>query len=403
MKKESAYRNLAYAALLSSFVIAVLNIVLVFGFARGHEVEALRYALYAIMASFPIVVVGSAISRSISHKKGKKYFLIPRKEGDKGLLRIRRNEIIIADSSPHPLYFLKLGIALGSVTFLFIFLSLSYETAPGLEVSSWWWELLFVSGILVFISYILSVEMFPRRSHMNSFAHAWSLVYAFWWGISAAGVMKIQVEMAYPRAFWEKFLGLPSIAMIMFAVILFLISGMLWRIDSYLSKRETGPIGTISITLMAAGIAALFPPLWFLFSRPVRNIFFLASVFLTLIFWLLLSLFLYYKGGMEFIFTNRRIISIKDFFGRDIKEHPYDSIISVETVQGILGERFNFGDLKFTVRRGKMEVGFTVHGVKNPALIKNTVLALSSRQQRKKKRVVRKVETLEREYHLEPY
>lgn len=401
MKNESIYRNLGYAALLSSFVIAVLNVVLIFGFAEGHELAVLRYTLYAIMASFPIVVVGGALHRTISHKKGRKYFLIPRKERDKGILRIRKNEFIIADSTPHPLYFFKLAIALGSSTFLFIFLSLSYETAPGMENGLWWWKLLILSGILVFISYIFSIEMFPRNSYIASFAHTWSLIYAFWWGISAAGVMKIQVEMVYPQAFWEKFLGLPSIAMIMFAVILFLVSGMLWRIDSYLSGKEPGPIGTISLTLMAAGIAALFPPLWFLFSELVRNTFFLASIFLGLIFWLLLSLFLYYKGGMKFVFTNRRIISVRDFFGRDIREHPYDSILSVEIVQGILGERFDFGDLKFTVRRGKTKVGFTVHGVKNQALIKNMVLALSSRPH-KKKNAVKKVYRKKR-YHLEPY
>ena len=406
--KNDYYRSLGYAVLLSSFVIAVLNVVLSYGLAKGHEIDALRYAIYVIMASFPIVVVGGTISRLISHKKGREYFLIPKKEGEKRLLRIRRDEMIMVDTSPHILYFMKLAVALGLITLLFFILSSSYQPEKEMNDAYWWWKLLTISGILVFFSYILSIDMLPHSSYILSFAHTWSLIYAFWWGITAAGVMKVQVEMAYPRAFWEKFLGLPSLAMIMFSIILFLFSSMLWRIDRYLSGKETGPLGTISITLMAAGIAALFPPMWFLFSPTVRNTFFMAAIGLTLVYWLLLSLFLYFKGGMKFVFTNQRIISIKDFLGREIQEHPYDSIISVEVFQGILGEKFDFGDLKFRIRRGKTVVSFTVHGIKNPVLVKNTVIALSSKKKRMKKmlknRPRQKNPIMERKiYHLGPY
>ena len=399
------YRNLGYAVLLSSFVIAVLNVVLSFGLARGHEIDALRYAIYIIMASFPIVVVGSAVSKMLSRKKGLEYFLMPRKEREKAVLRIRGDETMLLDSTPHMLYFLKLVIALGLITLLFLFLSASYRDVP-LESASWWWKVLFISGTLVIGSYVLSVDMLPHSSYMVAFAHAWSLIYAFWWGITAAGVMKTQVEMTYPKAFWENFVGLPSLAMLMFSIILFLISAMLWRIDSYISKKEPGPLGTISITLMAAGIAALFPPMWFLFSDSVRRIFFLGSLGLTLIYWVRVSLFLYYKGGMKFIFTNRRIITVKDFLGREIREHPYDAIISVEISQGILGERFDFGDLRFRVRRGRSVVRFVVHGIRHPLLVKNTVLALSSRKRRKKRKKGERggdYRAKKGKYHLEPY
>ncbi len=395
------YRNLGYAVLLSSFVIAVLNVVLSFGLARGHEIDALRYAIYVIMASFPIVVVGSALSRMLSHKRGAEYFLIPKKDSEREHLRIKKDEIIIVDSTPHPLYFLKLVMALGLMTLLFLFLSASYADVP-LEKSLWWWRTLLISGVLVISSYLLSVDMLPHHSHLLSFAHAWSLIYAFWWGISAAGVMKVQVEMAYPRAFWESFLGLPSLAMIMFSIILFMVSAMLWRIDSYMSKKEPGPLATVSITLMAAGIAALFPPMWFLFSSSVRNTFFMAALGLTLIYWVLLILFIYYRGGIRHIFTNKRIISVRDFLGREIREHPYDSILSVEIFQGILGEIFDFGSLKFRVKRGRTIVSFTVHGIKNPNLVKNTVVALSRRKRTARKRKIRVKRRVKR-YHLEPY
>ena len=403
------YRNLGYAVLLSSFVIAVLNVVLTYGLAKGHEIDAIRYTIYIIMASFPIVIVGGALSKVVSKKKGLEYFIIPKKRTEREILRIKKNEIIVVDSSPHMMYFLKLGVALGLMTLLFLFISSAYRNVP-LEESGWWWQTLIISGVLVILSYVLSTDMLPHHSYVLSFAHAWSMVYAFWWGITAAGVMKVQVEMSYPRAFWERFLGLPSLAMIMFSIILFLFSGMLWRIDSYLSKKEPGPLGTISITLLAAGIAALFPPMWFLFSKSVREIFFMATIGLTLIYWLLLSLFLYYRGGMKFVFTNIRIITVKDFLGREIHEHPYDSITSVDILQSPLGEYFDFGDLRFRVKRGKEMVRFTVHGIKNPVLVKNMVMALASREKKRKtmykknavKKRVRKKPPV-KTYHIEPY
>ena len=399
-ESDRLYKELAYSLLLSSLVIALLNLVLLFDIGRQHRMEALHYAIYAVMAAFPIVVVGSSLSRYIAHRRGRTYFLVPRSEREKKIFRIRPGELLLANTEPHPLYFLRLAVGIGVLTGLFFFLSMGGTYLEPAQNSGWWWNLLITSGILSIVVYSTTTDPLPRHSYIESLEHTWALFFSFWWSVSAAAVLKAQVEMQYPHAFWEEFLGLPSVAMIMFAIILFVTSSMIWRLDSYLSSREPSPLGTISVTLMAAGIAALFPPLWFLFSPVVRNVFFMGTIILTLVYWMLLSVFLYYKGGMKFIFTTRRMIVVKDFLGTDVSEHLYDSIISVELIQGPFGRYFNYGDLSFVVRRGKKRVGFTVHGIRNPVLVKNMALAMKNRRKIKKKREKR---IPERKYHLRAY
>jgi uncharacterized membrane protein YdbT with pleckstrin-like domain len=205
-------------------------------------------------------------------------------------------------------------------------------------------------------------------------------------------------------------------AMLLFAPMLFLLSAIIWRIDGYLSGRHSRtPLGTVSIIFMVAGIAALFHPIWFLFSENVRELFFYGMMLTGFVLWVMLAVFLHYKGGMKFIFTNRRIITAKRFMGVDINEHPYDRIMSVELHQGILGRHFGYGDLRFRVKRGKSIISFSVHGVKNPVLVKNTVIALSRNKKRSKVKSLAKKSKAEKRpkkppkmsrktiYYLKPY
>ncbi len=394
---DKIYRQLAGAALFSAMIFSFLNLLLVFDFAKGHEMALFRYSVYAAMAMFPLIILGSIISSTLSGPSKKK-------AKSRDTVHMARGEHLLLNTTPHPFYFLKLAISIGMLMVLLLyFLLVSSYSAP-ITDAWWWWTLLTISGIVASFAYLGSADLLPHHSYLEGMEHVWALFFAFWWSVTATAVLKAQIELNYPKAFWEEFLGLPSIAMMMFALILFLMSSMIWRIDRYFSGKRGSPLGTISITLMAAGIAALFPPLWFLFSPTVRNTFFYAIMIITLILWVMLSLFIYYKGGMRFIFTNKRIIVIKRFTGTDINEHPYDSIISVELMQGVFGRYFDYGDLKFRVKRGKKTVSFTVNGLRNPALARNMVLILSRKKGKMKKSThTKKKEIKKKVYYRKPY
>ncbi len=410
---DRLYRELAAAALISGIIIAGANMLMLYDFGKEHSMQLAKYAVYGVIASFPMVVVVSAIYRYLSHLGNAEYFLIPKSDKERKILRIKKGESLLLDATPHPMYFLKLAIAVGMLMFFIIGMSLFNSEVRPLEDGVWWWKVLLSSGITALIVYSMSADLLPHQSYLESVEHAWALFLAFWWALTAVAVLKTQIEIQYPRAFWEDFFGLPSMAMMMFALILFLLSSMIWRVDSYLSGRKGAtPLATISITFMGAGIAAIFPPMWFMFSDAVRGMFFYAVMIISFVLWILLAVFLYYKGGMKFIFTSQRIITMKKFLGVDVNEHPYDSIISVELHQGILGRHFNYGDLRFRIKRGKKTVSFSVHGVKNPVLVKNTVMALRHKKHRKKSKKKKNRKRPgkppghvddRRVYHLKPY
>ena len=381
---STTYKTLGYAALISALLVGVINVILSFNISEGLEREVITYGLYGIFASVPMVILAGKSREFMDMGSGKKRIFRRKKESSD--VELEPNEFVLVDTRPHKMHFVKSTLALVAITVLFFALSIAYMSYPTMDDDYWWARFLVFTGTLAIMARIPYGSAFPKSSYIAHTARIWTMVFALWWGMSAATLMKIRGEGAYPRAFWEQLLGLPPVAMVMFAIILFIFSGMLWRIDSYVSKNEHGPIGAISIIMLAAGIAAIFPPLWAVFSEQTIHFLFAALVSSTLIYWILLALFSYYKGGVKFLFTTKRIITIKDFLGREVQEHPYDSIISVEILQGMLGERLSYGDLRFIVRRGRIKVGFTVHGIKNPVLVKNTVMALSSRERIRRKK-----------------
>ncbi len=384
------------ALLFSAMIFSFLNLLLVFDFGKAHGMEIFRYAVYAAMAIFPLIIIGSTVSSHFSLGKRRKSSL-------KDSVHMSKGEHLLLNTTPHPFYFAKLAVAIAALAALMLYMLLASSYLAPITDAGWWWRVLAISGLASVFVYSASADLLPHNSILETVEHAWALFFAFWWSVSSTAVVKAQIELNYPKAFWEKFLGLPSLAMIMFAIILFLMSSMIWKIDRYISgKKATTPLGTISITLMAAGIAALFPPLWFLFSDVVRETFFYATAMMTLLLWILLSAFLYYRGGIRFIFTNRRIIISKRFIGTYLDEHPYDDILSVELMQGFFGRNLSYGDLRFRVKRGNKIVKFTVPAVRNPALAKNMVTVLSKNGKKRKNQnaPIRKKRTI---HYTKPY
>ena len=260
-----------------------------------------------------------------------------------------------------------------STALLLLFSALLY--CCGNMIDIW---VLGISLILVLLIYILSKSALSGSPHLNRSVRIWSLIFSFWWGASLVVEMRNEIERIYPINFWEKFLGIPSVSIILFAAILFLFSSILWRVDTYVSRKNRGPFSAISISFMGAGIASVFPPMWVFFSSTTLHLLLLLLILSNIIVMGFIISFLLHLGGKEVLITNRKIVLIRNFLGYSLREHPYESIISIGIREGVLGRRFGYGDLIFAVKNGKRKETFIVHGIRNPLLIKNTVLSMSS-------------------------
>ncbi len=147
--------------------------------------------------------------------------------------------------------------------------------------------------------------------------------------------------------------------------------------DTYLSHDNRGPLGAISIVLLLGGIAAIFPPMESIFSPTAIALLFMLFLTVNALFIISVSIFALHRGGMRFIVTNKRIISVKDFLSKDIIDYPYGSIRSVEVIQGVIGKRYDYGDIRIRMVLDGRSAFVTIHGIRNPELAKNSILSLS--------------------------
>ena len=144
-----------------------------------------------------------------------------------------------------------------------------------------------------------------------------------------------------------------------------------------LSRDNRGPLGAISIVLLLGGIAAIFPPMESIFSPIAITLLFMLFLTVNVMFILSVSIFAVHRGGMRFIVTNKRIISVKDFLFKEITDYPYGSIRSAEVIQGVIGKRYDYGDIRIRMVLDGKTAFVTIHGIKNPELAKNSILTLS--------------------------
>ncbi len=368
--QRDIWKTLGYTALLAAIFISIVNIAVACSRTEEMKKSVLGYGLYGMLASLPMVMISEKLGRFFSSAGTRKI------KSDKGSKEdgseLKFGEFLLIDERPSVLYFAGalLGLLLSGIVVAFLLFSNGYIFNV---------DALAASFILIEASYILSKNPVKENPYLRKVWKIWALSSALWWGMALIHILKVRVEQTYPTQFWEKFMGIPPISMILFAFILFLFSSIFWHTDSYLSLNR-GPVSALSIVFMAAGIAAIFPPLWIVFST--GSIYILIGIFIVvdLLLTALLLSFSFYRGGMGFMLTNRRIMLSKNFLVRELKEYLYDSILSVDVNQGFVGKHFDFGDLKFTVKREDTKINFTLYGVKNPMLVRNTVLAMSSKE-----------------------
>ncbi len=367
-EKKSLWEVLGYAAMLSAVIAGLIRI---FVSISGEDMDryVIRYGLMGIFSSFPALVTLIRL-REFAGVPAKR-----RKTNKKIKTDIEPGEYIIVDTRPHPVYFIKLylssSLAMALAAYLIAFsvnISASVSENAGL--------FFLVSMVLASTVHILSINALKANRYLHSLEKAWSILFSVLWSAFLISNIKSIFDRTYPVEFWEKFLGIPSLALVLLAIILFITSSILWRLDAYLSKRERGPLGAASIVMMCGGIAVLFPPVWALFSSGTLREMLWLFLFVDVVLTLSIAGFATHRGGIRFMVTTKRIVYIQDFLMRYVREYPYSSIVSVKVVQGVIGRIYGYGDLRFEVNAGRRRLAFTMHGIKNPELVKNTVLSM---------------------------
>ena len=368
-KQSDIWEAMGYTVLVGVLIAGIVRAALsVSSRELGYLVA--EYGTLSIISSLPTVILVWRI---------REFLRFPTKftkiEHDEGLAP---GEYILVDTRPHRMYFIKLYSAIMLNAMLVFYLALISVSIDSIDFGAMV-RFLGISLSLTLLIYGLSANALRANRYAFLMEKAWAISFAVLWSSLLVSDLKEAFESTYPTQLWERLLGIPSIAMILFGIILFISSSIFWKVETAMSVRDRGPLGAISITLMAGGIASLFPPAWVLFSSQARVVFFWMFFISSVALLAFMLVFVANRGGMEFMVTNRRIISVRDFLIKEVREYPYTSLISTEVIQGVLGRRYGYGDLRLRLRAGDGSiVSLTLHGITNPHLARNTLLCLSA-------------------------
>jgi hypothetical protein len=315
-------------------------------------------------------------------------------------IKLQPWETIIFDTTPHSHYFLKLKIAYILTTLLWICLLIIAALGITLTTTKFvggvettvinnpilWWLVIVVSLLISGIVYVFTESMLRQHRTMIILSHGWIFLLILILSIVLIQIIQIEVQASYPREWWEEFLGLPfTLASIVFCVIVLLISSILWKIASIAPDIYSFPLQTASLTLIAVSIYGLLFPIQTLSQPLVINTLLLIFCIVIIVYGILLLLFINYRGGMRFVITNRRVFAINTFLGKKTEEYFYERIQEADVHQGVVGKKYDFGDITFIAITTIMSATgpknvrrkFTIYGTRSPVLVKNAILALS--------------------------
>jgi hypothetical protein len=368
-EEKNLLKMLGYTAMGSAIIVGVIQVLLALKPFGEYERETVEYGLFAIFSFLPTMV---------AFQRGKSFFRVPSIGGQKGGkedYELEDGEYIVLDTRPHRMYFLKLYIGIISAIILLIWMLDTYPIENYKENMTP--AFLLISMLLASISHILLKNALKANRIMSFGNKFWSISFAVMWALMIIGYTIYIFSKIYPTQLWEKLIGIPSVSFVLLSLILFILSSVFWRIDMYLSDTNRGPIGAISITMILGGIALLFPPIKLIFSPAAITVSFLVFLTVDMLFVVSVFAFAIYRGGVRFIATNKRIISVKRFLSSDVVEYPYGNIGSIEVIRGFIGRKYDYGDLRIRFYNGKKSIYVTLHGIKNPELVKNSILSLS--------------------------
>jgi len=368
--------------------IAGINLLTMFGFIQSPDV--LTYGVFIGLILVPTVIIGGAVNKVIIEQKKALKNLVgtPSKVGDKLKINLRKKETTMADTSLHPAFYFKIGLAsvLSVLTGLFT-LIVTREGVTG-DIFTIYPMLIPLIGITSII-HMFSKNMFEPNGWREFLEHTWIAFFTIALSISFMISLKNYVRTMYPRTLWETFLGLPfSLQTLMYLIILLLIGGILIRMGD-LIELESSPLKASGITLVLVSMIFLIPQFQFIPLEHLHELISIGFSILLIFYGLTMAVLFYQDASLRYIVTSERIIKLKTNKLEKSYNYPLSSFKDIGVVQGLLAKSFGYGNVNILFSRrikGRKRLQFCVlHGVKKPHLLANTIKALAHKKKSKKK------------------
>ena len=311
-------------------------------------------------------------------------------EGSPTLPRFQPWETLLFSTRPHPKSFSRLWIAYGLLTALWIFVLVVVVLAFRISVydRAFWWFFIIAAIAFAAVIYGEARAGVDRNRRMVYICNFW--VISFVITMSVLLMKMIHTELAATqREWWEELIGIPfSLASIVFSLLIFIVSRVVWRIAYLTPKPYSFPLYVSSISLVAVSLYSLvFARQFDLLASPeTLQYLFIGFSLVTIIFGLFIVAFINHKGGLRYMMSTKRLVIVSDFLKNSVEDHLFDKIHEVEFSQSYIGRKHDYGDLKIrmlcvieTPKGEKIHKrSVLLNGMPSPMLMKNTMLALSS-------------------------
>ncbi len=373
--------------------ITGINLLTMFGVITSPDM--LTYSVYLGLIFVPVLIIGGAVYKIVIEQKKALENLLgePSNEGDKLELKInlKENETAMADTTIHPVFYLKISISsfLSVLTGLFVFLAIS-EGIRGdiLTIYPIILPLVFVISII----HLFSNDLFEPKGWGEFLEHTWIALFTISLSVSFMLSMKIYVQTNYPRTLWETFLGLPfSLQTIMYFIIMLLLGGVLVKIGDILQLRSS-PFKSSGITLVLVSMVFLIPQFQFIPLDHLHDLITKAFSIVLIFYGVVTACLLYKDAGLRYVVTNERIIKLNTHKLENSYNYMLDRFKKVKVVEDTFAQKFGYGNviviLNKIVDGGKYVNLCVLRGVKKPHLLVDTIKALA--ESKKIKKVIRK-------------
>ncbi len=377
--------------------ITLINVLTIFGVIQSPDL--LTYAVLIGIYLLPFIIIAATVNKIIMEESESLQKRIdgPKEVGKKIELKInfKKGESIMADTSSHPAFYIKVAIAsvlsvsLGASTLL-----IYPGVLTGGNLRNFLPILLPVLSICIVI-HLFSKHIFNPYGWGEFVEHTWIALLAISISISILISLKTYILSTYPRQFWETFLGMPfSLPALLFLVMMLLVGGILIRFGD-LYKFEGGPMKSSGITLVLVSLAFMIPQFegipWEMLLELISMAFSIALIGYGLV----TGVMLYTDAGTRFLVTNQRVIKLNTNNLEKSTYYPLSNMKKVDVMQDFLAKTLGYGNVVMffkTMDRYKSEKLYCIfYGIKNPHSLAKTIKAVASHKKKKKPISERKI------------
>ncbi|MFO7990971.1 MAG: hypothetical protein R6U61_01595, partial [Thermoplasmata archaeon] len=381
-------RILVSIIVIVSVSIAIINLLTIYGIIANPGL--LNYLMVIGIFMVPLVIIGATVNKIFIEEKKALDNMIgkPTEIGQKVDLRVNFKpwETTTADTSPHPVFYVKITIAamLSVSTGVFILMISSGEilTESFTNLASILLPLVFISAVI----HLFSKHLFEPDGWREFLEHTWLALLIIGISISFMLYLRDYTHTTYPRQFWESFMGLPfSLPAFLFLVISLLLGGILMRLGDFF-ELESSPLKASGITFVLASIAFMVPQFNFLDWGYLLVVVSRAFSIALVVYGIATSALLYKDAGMRYIITNERIIKLNTNKLDKSKFYTLDKLDKIAVEHDFLADQFGYGNVVAFFSDGKKrkrQPYCMLHGIKNPDLIVNTIKAMAQLKKHK--------------------